>query len=155
MRVRQCVCVRLSPPSPPPALSIYVSASLSVLVCICSSLRRCILSNLPVNSCCVQSRCIFCAHSGPHRLSGLHDLFAEDKDTGEKVMTHTKLRHAIAALGGVHPSCVPRGDVHDLLEKYDKNFNGLDMTEFTVSCAGMEGWLESSRRSLWGRGFRV
>jgi hypothetical protein len=64
---------------------------------------------------------------------GLHTLFVSDSETGEKVMTHTKLRLAIAALGGVHPSTVPRGDVHDLLEKYDQNFNGMDMAEFTVS----------------------
>ena len=47
-------------------------------------------------------------------------------------MTHNKLRLAIAALGDVHPMAVPHGDVHDLLEKYDNNFNGLDMAEFTV-----------------------
>lgn len=64
---------------------------------------------------------------------GLHTLFVSDPETGEKVMTHTKLRLAIAALGDVHPSTVPRGDVHDLLEKYDQNFNGMDMKEFTVS----------------------
>lgn len=94
-----------------------------------------------------------CSHSASHQLPGLHTLFVTDENSGEKVMTHSKLRLAIAALGDVHPTAVPHGDVHDLLEKYDNNFNGLDMDEFTV------GFLRDlsfdSRQAdirVWGKG---
>jgi hypothetical protein len=39
---------------------------------------------------------------------------------------------AIAELGGVEKDMVPRGDVHELLEKYDTNLNGLDQDEFAA-----------------------
>jgi hypothetical protein len=63
--------------------------------------------------------------------SGLSDLFTTDKETGEQVLSHFNLRKAIAALCDVDMVNVPRGDVHDLLERYDTNLNGLDLQEFT------------------------
>ena len=63
--------------------------------------------------------------------AGLSNLFTKDKHTGEEVMTATNLRKAIAALGDVDLNKVPRGDVHDLLERYDTNLNGMDLVEFT------------------------
>lgn len=63
--------------------------------------------------------------------SSLSNLFCTDKETGEQVLSHFNLRKAIAYLGEVDIKNVPRGDVHDLLELYDTNLNGLDFHEFT------------------------